>query len=787
MTTLAEKRISVDLHPLTPVRISDVVIHDDFWSPKLKIWRELTVHDCFDKFEGCGALDNFDRARDKRRGEHMGCPFYDGLVYEMISGAADYLVAQADPRLEARIESYIDRIAAAQQPDGYLNTYTFLNEPEHRWGLNGGNDYYKHDTYNAGCLIEAGVHYYRATGRVRLLEIAIRQANLMASVIGPPPKRNQATGHSVSEEALVRLYELFQEQPHLSEKINALCDPQAWLKLAEFWIETRGHYEGRESLGDVCQDHQPVFEQQSLEGHAVRAVLMGAGLAALARLNQRPEYLASATRLWRNLVHRRMQITGGVGSYPNLERIAPDYVLPNNAYLETCAAVGAAFFHHNMNILCADAQYADELERALYNGVICGTALSGTTYYYTNPLEATPLRQRWKWNGCPCCPPMFAKIMGALPGYIYATDSSGVYVNLFIGSTSHICLHEQKIQLQQETRYPWDGRITLTVNPDRPVQFALHLRIPGWCQQETQPEDLYTPIGRPAQQAFKLRINGEVVAVSEVQLGYARIDRKWQAGDVVELELLLAPRANKAHPRVLNNAGKQALSYGPLIYCLESVDNSGEAFSIELPPKAALRTTHRPELLGGMVTIHADGIRLDANGQRLPQAIQAIPYFANSNRGPVEMVVWIPEKLNTRVAASHCHEMDSLLVLQDPGEPSRSSDIDMPHMSWRDHQGSSEWVEYTFSAPRSLSSAEVYWCDESSTGGQMRLPESWQIFYRDKDRWVPVKNVIPYDAVADRVCRVDFEPITTSALLLQVKLQNGFSGGIFRWRCYLLA
>ncbi len=782
MTTTGEKKIIAEVHHLFPVDIRNVVIQDEFWSPKLKIWRHVTVHDNFDKFEKSGAFDNFDHARDHLMNKHTGVPFHDGLVYEMIRGAADYLIAEPDSRLVSRIDSYIERIAAAQQPDGYLNTYTFLLEPDHRWGLNGGNDYYKHDTYNAGCLIDAGIHYYKATGKIRLLAVAVKQANLMADLMGPPPKKNILTGHSLGEEALVRLYELFQEQPDLGNIIGVPCDPHAWLKLAEFWIETRGHYDGRENLGSVCQDHEPVFQQQTLEGHAVRATLMGAGIAALAKINGRPEYVESAMLLWENLVQRRMQITGGVGSYPILERIAPDYVLPNNAYLETCAAIGACFFHHNMNCLLADAGYANELERALYNGVICGTSLGGTSYLYTNPLEAGILRQRWPWHDCPCCPPMFAKMMGALPGYIYATDQDGLYVNLFVGSKAHAVVNGNQWCIEQKTAYPWAGKIQLTLTSDRPAQFTLRMRIPEWCQKGPAHDELYASVGRPASHAFTLSVNGQHIA-SDVQRGYVSLTRTWRSGDRVELNLQLEPRLIQSHPNVLNNTGKHALSYGPLIYCLESTDNNGGVFCIELPVNASLQAIYKPDMLGGVTILEADGTRIDADtGLRHSARIRAIPYYANANRGPVEMLVWVPEKLDHVVTSSRCDERDSVLVLYDPIEPKKSSDMDVSHLSWWDHSGTQEWVQYTFSEPRTFSSSEVYWTDDSPQGGRQRIPAEWRILYRKEGQWVPVENTSSYQLSADQYNRVTFKPVTTTALCLQVQLQHDFSGGLYKWR-----
>ncbi len=319
LAVAAAAAFAADASRLTPVPIEQVVIEDDFWSPKLKVWREVTIPDCFTKFEKDGALTNFDKIRDGTSGDHGGPPWYDGLIYEMIRGSADFLAAERDAALEVRLDGYIERIAgaAAKDPDGYLNTWTQLKAPTKRWGLNGGNDVEQHDVYNAGAMVEAAVHYYRATGKTRLLEVATKLANHMADVMGPPPKLNVVPGHSLPEEALVKLYLLFREQPELKPRMPVPVDEQRFLRLAEFWIENRGNHEGRsfgKYGGPYAQDHQPVLKQETIEGHAVRATLLCAGLVAAGTVNGREDYLNAARRLWENMVQRRMYVIGGLGA-----------------------------------------------------------------------------------------------------------------------------------------------------------------------------------------------------------------------------------------------------------------------------------------------------------------------------------------------------------------------------------------------------------------------------------------------------------------------------------------
>lgn len=779
-------------HPLTPVPIQQVTVDDPFWSPRLKLWREVTLLDCFAKFDNDGALTNFDKVRDGSRGRHAGPPWYDGLIYEMIRASGDFLAARRDPELERRVDGSIERIAAAQarDPAGYLNTYTQLERPDQRWGLNGGDDNWQHDVYNAGAMVEAAVHYYRATGKTRLLECATRLANHMADLMGPPPKHNVVPGHSLGEEALVKLYLLFREQPGLKSAMPVPVDEARYLKLAEFWIENRGNHVGRKSYGPYGQDHKPVLQQDTLEGHAVRATLLCAGLVAAAGVNGRADYLAAAQRLWDNMVRRRMYVTGGLGAVPGHEGFGPDYVLPNQGYLETCAAVGAGFFHHNLNLALGEARYADELERVLYNAVLVGVSLQGDTYFYENPLQTDFPRARWAWHGCPCCPPMFLKIMSALPGYIYAQDTESVYVNLFIGSRASLAVRGVQVGLRQTTRYPWEGEVSLSVEPEKAVDFALNLRWPGWCAEPS------------------LRINGQPVGPVERVRGYARLRRTWQRGDRVELSLPMPVQRLKAHPKVEANLGRVALQRGPLVYCLEAVDHGGHVRHLIIPPQAPLRATHRPELLGGVTVIEGSAWALHRAPwpdqlyvpfANLPGLVRtqftAIPYFAQANRQPGAMTVWVAETLDqakplgppslasrAKPSASHCWRHDTVWALNDRIEPVASDDTTIPRFTWWDHRGTREWVQYDFDQPVRVSAVEVYWWDERRIKAHCRVPGSWRLLYRKGQTWEPVPDTAAYGVEMDRYNRVAFTPVETTALRLEVQLQPDWSAGILEWR-----
>ena len=636
------------LHRLTSVPIQQVTVDDEFWSPKLKVWRKVTLQDCSVKFDHDGAFTNFDRVRDGKSGDHGGPPWYDGLIYEMIRASADFLAGHPDPGLEKQVDDYIARIAAAaaRDPNGYIETWTELTAPDHRWGLNGGNDLWQHDLYNAGALIDAGVHWYRATGRTDLLRVAVRMANDMCDEMGPPPKVNQVPGHPLGEGALVNLYLLLRDQPQLKTQMPVAVNEQNYLNLAEFWIDNRGNHQGRSlDWGTYAQDDVPVIEQKEMEGHAVRDGLLCAGMVAAGNVTDRKDYLTTAQRLWNNMVHCKMYVTGGLGTVPKIEGFGPDYYLPNQtAYCEICAAVAGGFFDENMNLTFADAQYADALERELFNGALVGVSLKGDRYFYDNPLEVDGKHERWSWNPCPCCPPMFLKLMSGLPSYIYAQEPGAVYVNQFIGSHAVLTVNNIRVNLQQTTHYPWDGQIKLSVEPAQATDFSIYIRLPGWCNHQP-----------------RLAINGKPIQNLEKVRGYARLQRTWKRGDVIDLSLPMAVERIAANPRVEADIGRAALQRGPVVYCLEAVDNGGHVRNLVISPRGQLRVQWRPDLLGGVNVIKGPALALGQRSELRDDALYlpssktiaiknveftAIPYYAQDNRQPGEMEVWMAEDQN---------------------------------------------------------------------------------------------------------------------------------------------
>ncbi len=664
------------------LEVNQIKVKDPFWSPKLELWSTVTANDVLNKFEGQhvhdaevpedhDAIHNFDRvARGERGiGKHAGFPWFDGLVYETIRGIADFLAQSPDIGLEQRIYGYVDRIYAAQQSDstGYIETYTQLVEPDHQWGEHGGFLRWQHDVYNAGMLVEAGVHYYKATGKTKLLEVATRFTNYMCAYMGPEPKKNVVPSHSGPEEAMMKLYWLYKDNPDLKKKMNIPVNENDYYELVKYWVENRGNHCGyplwltwgngesekwikdekyndpqfgphsRPSWGDYAQDSISVFKQKTIEGHAVRATLLATGIATMAVENHAAPYIETASNLWDNMAGKRMFITGGVGAVHFDEKFGPDYFLPTDAYLETCAAVGAGFFSQRMNQLTGDGKYMDELERILYNSVLTGISLSGDHYTYQNPLNSDKY-SRWEWHECPCCPPMFLKMVSALPGYIYSHQKDTLYVNLFIGSEAQIKVsNKTTVQLKQETRYPWDGAVSLAVDPEKESQFSVKIRIPGWAQGHENPYGLYA--SNLSSPAIVLKVNGNPVE-TQMNNGYAVIDRMWKKGDKVEFSLPMQPRIIHANDQVSNLKDLVAIASGPVIYCLEDYDNK-DLQQLRLDTDSPMEITYKEKELNGVNVITAKAV-----GQQSKEvAVTAIPYYTLGNRQEgCSYKVWIPKQ-----------------------------------------------------------------------------------------------------------------------------------------------
>jgi len=472
------------MHAFSDLRAVEtgVSVEDAFWSHKLKIFREVTLPDVLTKLEKDGAISNYEKVI-AGEGKHQGCPWHDGLLMETLRGASDYLRQQRDPALEARIDAYAAIVQEAQLAagGGYLSTYTLLDRPHQRYGENGGNIQWQHDLYNCGCLVEAGVHHYRATGKTVLLTCALRCANELAAVLGEPPRKWVVPGHSLPEYAMLELYALTRDDPDIPKLVDCDVRPDDYLRLAEFWVRGRGVHAHRTNgpvyLGEYAQDHAPAHAQYSAVGHAVRAMLYYTGITRLAIERRDAGLLEDSLRLWRSVADHKLYINGGVGATHFEEKLGADYDLPNDGYLETCASVGLIFWAKALHDATGKAEFYDVIERALYNMLLSSVALHGTAYFYRNPLASTGNDHHWAWHGCPCCPPMILKLFGAFDTYVYSTRKDACFVNLYVSGKAIIPLAHGHVVLDQSSGYPWDGCVTLRVSEGAAEMLAL--RIPA--------------------------------------------------------------------------------------------------------------------------------------------------------------------------------------------------------------------------------------------------------------------------------------------------------------------
>ena len=618
------------------VNFAKVNITDNFWKPKIDKVAVVTIPVCIDQTEVKTArIRNFEKVARKKGEKHEGIFYDDSDVYKALEAIAYSLKTHPNPALEAKADEWIDKIAAAQQPDGYLNTMYTLNEPQNRY-----TDMSMHEDYNCGHMIEAAVAYFNVTGKRKFLEVAIKWANHFDALFGPT-KKHWVTGHEELELALMKLY-----------KVTA---DEKYVKLANWLLDERGHgYAKGYTWTDwkdtaYAQDVKPVKEQTEITGHAVRAMYLYTGAADVAEQTGDAGYMKAMKTVWEDVVFRNMYITGGIGSSGGNEGFSIDYDLPNeNAYCETCASVGMVFWNQRMNALTGDSKYMDVLEKTLYNGALDGLSLDGDRFFYGNPLASNGRHSRREWFGTACCPANIARLIASLGNYIYAGSNDGIWVNLFVGSNTIIPVQKVNIALNMETNYPWDGAVKISVTPDKKVTYALHLRIPGYVNGIAVPGGLYnftnTSVTTPV-----IKVNGIAINYNTEQ-GYAIINREWKKGDVVEMAIPMDIKKVITRDEVNQDNDRMALQRGPLIYCFEGADNNGKAWNMVLPANADFSTTNftiknEPVLALvsnlPVVSINADGTSINTS----PQQVKAIPYYTWCNRGSNPMQVWLPTKI----------------------------------------------------------------------------------------------------------------------------------------------
>ncbi len=623
-------RTETDGYPLSAINIKQVKITDNFWLPKIDALRKVTIPHALEKCRLEGRMDNFLIAGGVMEGESRGAmPFDDTDLYKIIEGASYSLVSFPDKELEAYLDSLIAIIATGQEEDGYLTTWKTINpEKSPAWWAPPGDRWENlassHELYNCGHLYEAAAAHYYATGKRNLLEIALKNADLLARTFGPE-KHQGLPGHQIVETGLIKLYQITKEKKYL--------------ELAKHFLEQRGNAKTHELFGPYSQDHLPVTQQDEVTGHAVRAVYMYAGMTDIAALYNDSAYKKAVFALWNNMVNKKMYITGGIGAKHDGEAFGENYELPNlTAYSETCAAIGSVYWNHRLFLLTGNSKYYDVLERTLYNGVLAGISLDGKTFFYPNPLEADGeytfnhgACTRQEWFDCSCCPTNLIRFLPSVPGLIYATQKDSLFVNLYISNNTSLTLENKKVDIIQQTEYPWNGNIKITVKQKKSSRFTMKLRIPGWARNEAVPGTLYQYAEKTGD-SINVKVNGKKYA-ADIQDGYLNITRKWKQGDMVELELPMKVQHVITNKEVPDNLNKMALEYGPIVYCMEETDNKNIISTLTLDQITSYKTERRTDLLKDVNVITGN----PKNGE----PVVFIPYYAWSNRGVGKMKVWI--------------------------------------------------------------------------------------------------------------------------------------------------
>jgi uncharacterized protein len=729
-----------------PVLWTHVDIADGFWAPRMEVNRSVSIWHCFE--------------REKNHRESFGNP-------RLIEAAAYMIAKRPDPKLEAYCDQIIDDMVSALTPR--------LGDPNQA-------------VHVPGHFLEGAVAYYAVTGKRKMLDCALHDADAIDAAFGPGRK----TYISEHEGQKIGLFALYRQTG----------DERYW-KLAKFFLDERGkddYPRSGEYLRDrtYAQDHEPVIQQDAAVGHCVRATYLYIPLTEIAALADDPRYASADDRIWEDAVFRKTYLTGSIGSIRFHEQFGAAYELPNlSAWNETCASYGNIVWNHRMFLLHRDARYIDVMERILYNGFADGVSLKGDRFFYQNPLKSFGDYERFDWINVPCCPPNVVRLTASIGSYIYAQSADTVYVNLFVGGTAKIDLSGQKsITLRQETRYPWDGTVKIHVEPDQPTNFALLIRIPGWARNQVMPGELYQ-YADAASEPPQLFINGRRTNLegSDSLLeptGYARLERRWSRGDEVELRLPMPVRRVHANPQAIEDRQMVALERGPIVYCAEWPDNDGHALNLIVPDDAKFESEWRSNLLGGvqivMGNVQAIARASDGAGvETHAHPLVAIPYHAWANRGMGEMAVWMPRAAEkawiqplppapvARVNSSgsvakawtgYNDQNSDIGAVYDGKDPIHSADESYRYFKMRPPVGERAWVEYEFAVPTRISSSKVYWFDDRRF---CRLPQSWCVLYKEGEDWKPVSAASAYAVTKDEFNAVEFEPVTTMAVRIEVE------------------
>ena len=819
--------------PIVQVPFTQVHFNDAFWAPRMEKNRTVGIPSAFHECEVNGRFDNFALAGGLIEGEHKGdFSFDDTDPYKIIEGASYSLAVCYDARLDHYLDSVIALIAAAQEPDGYLTTCVTNRCDRLRgwWGRGRWDRINSHELYNSGHLYEAAVAHFEATGKRTLLDVALRNADLVCEVFGPAEGQiHRPSGHPIVEMALCKLYKVTGDRKYLDE--------------ARYFVEETGRCTDGHKPSEYSQDHMPILQQEEIVGHAVRAGYLYSGVADVAALTGDDDYFRALTRIWDNMASKKLFITGGIGSRPQGEGFGPNYELNNHtAYCETCAAIANVYWNYRMFLATGDGKYMDVCERALYNGVISGVSLSGDRFFYDNPLESFGEHGRAPWFGCACCPGNVTRFMASVPWYAYATQYDDVYVNLYVESTANIATAHRTLTIAQHTDYPWNGRVDLTLNDIKASAgvaddglFAIRLRVPGWVNGEPVATDLYH--FREHGRAITLKVNGRRVDAILAN-GYVTVCAPWKDGDVITLDMPMTVRRIIANPAAEDDRGKMAVQRGPVVFCLEGKDQvDGTVFDKYLAPNPRFSVTAMPDTLGGIVTLTSTGRQLVREGDNISTEcvpLTFIPYATWCNRGNDEMAVWVaaerdmacPTPLPTIASKARTVMLRGAIQkdapesiteewawgVNDQWDPKRSDDTSKPYHYWWLRFGTEETIAYLFDKPYTINATDVYWLDFDHYDGNFRVPASWKLYYAPADEnvavddeqapqnvswengsdnrrsrntpviWREVEATTPLGVEKDTYNHVEFAPVLAKGLKIAAQLQPGQSGGVIEWK-----
>lgn len=775
--------------PIQEVSFTQVHLNDGFWSPRIEINRTVSIPSAFHECEVNGRFDNFAIAAGLIKGEHRGdFSFDDTDPYKVIEGASYSLAVHYDAKLDHYLDSVINIIAQAQEPDGYLTTCVTnkCTRLSGWWGTRKWEKINSHELYNSGHLIESAVAHYRATGKKTFLNVAIKNADLVCKTFGPNEGQiHRPGGHPIIEMALCKLYKV--------------TGNKKYLEGAKYFVDETGRCTDGHRPSEYSQDHMPILQQEEIVGHAVRAGYLYSGVADVAALTGDKAYQEALERIWENMSSKKLFITGGIGSRPQGEGFGPNYELNNHtAYCETCAAIANVYWNYRMFLATGESKYIDVCERALYNNVLSGVSLSGDKFFYDNPLESDGEHERQKWFGCACCPGNITRFVASVPGYIYARQGKDIFVNLYAQGKAKI----GNIELEQTTDYPWDGKIRIKVTKGS-GKFAIKLRIPSWLKTSPTNNDLYQYQDKA--KTYSVSVNGK--ALYPENRDYIEISRSWKKGDTIELDFPMDVRRIVANDNAEDDRGKVAFERGPIVFCLEGADQADhKVFNKYILDSAPVSAHFEQDLLNGVMVLEGSAKELQQDGEVKDVKFRAIPYSTWNNRGGEQMEVWIANTPMAAVATplptiaskaqTFCNRgpiqndapetapVDSYAGgANDQWEPKRSSDTSKPYHYWWLKQGTTEAITYQFDQAYEVSNVQVYWLDFDHYDGNFRTPESWSLYYKDaKGEWQEVGGHSPYTVRKDCYNSVDFTPVKTTGLKILAKLQKGESGGVLEWK-----